>query len=206
MQMVKMLRLTPLAVLVAIIFLIALPLAAQQLLQNVPTDVAPFAVGVNPATNMIYVPNNGTADVTIINGINLQTSMVGAGNFPNAVAVNPVTNKIYVVNQGDGTITVINGSTNQTSTIDVLGNLLVTIAVNPVTNKVYAVDLSNNDVVAIDGATQQFTDVAVGALPQGIAVNTVTNQIYVANYCGNDPNCPTNGTGTVSVINGNTLQ
>lgn len=205
--MVKMSRFTLLTTLVSTIALIALPLAAQQLLQNVPTDVGPIAVGVNPATNTVYVANSDTEDVTVINGINLQTATVMLmQDFPAAIAVNAATNKIYVMNQGAGTISVIDGATNNASLIDVFGNLLVSIAVNPVTNKIYAVDLSNNDVIAIDGVTQQFTDVTAGALPQGIAINSVTNEIYVANYCGNDPECPANGTGTVTVINGSTLQ
>ena len=183
--------------------LAATPAIGQQVIATVQTDVGPIAVGVNPTTNRIYVPNEAGSDVTIIDGLTLHPILVGVGEGPAAIAVNPVTNKIYIANQFDGTVTVIDGATNHTTTIPV-GFLLFAMAVNPVTNKVYVVDFEGNSVVVIDGVTLQTTTVPVGMDPYAVAVNSATNKVYVANYCGTDPNCA--AAGTVTVINGSTLQ
>ena len=71
----------------------------------------------NPVTNKIYVANDGSSNVTVINGANQHGHHHGdrLGAYPDAVAVNPVTNVIYVANsavEGPGNVTVINGATN----------------------------------------------------------------------------------------------
>ncbi len=50
-------------------------------------------------------------------------------------------------------------------------------------------------------------NVAAGYGPETVAINPATNTIYVANYNGlsNGPGGPGGGTGTVTVINGETL-
>jgi YVTN family beta-propeller protein len=184
-------------------FLIAAPAIAQQVIATVPTDLGPIAVGVNAATNKIYVANISGSDVTVINGFTLHTATVPVGAGPFIVAVDDVTNIIYVANQLDGTVTVLNGSNNNTSTVEV-GDVPYDMAVNPVTNKIYTVNNQSDDVTVIDGVTQKTTSVDVGLLPVAVAVNTVTNKIYVANYCGNDPNCES--LGTVTVVDGVTLE
>ena len=58
----------------------------------------PLAVAVNPVTNKIYVANENSNNVTVIDGATNTTTTVAVGTFPIAVAVNPVTNQIYVAN------------------------------------------------------------------------------------------------------------
>ncbi len=55
-------------------------------------------MAVNPVTNKIYVVNNYSDSVTVIDGATNSTATVSAGRGPYAVAVNPVTNKVYVAN------------------------------------------------------------------------------------------------------------
>ncbi len=77
----------------------------------------PIAVAVNPVTGKVYVVNNSSANVTVIDGATNTTSTVTAGNEPIAVAVNPVTGKVYVANEFSNNVTVIDGATNATSTV-----------------------------------------------------------------------------------------
>ena len=77
---------------------------------NVAAGTTPVAVAVNPLTNKIYVANQGSANVTVIDGTNNSTTTVATGSTPIAVAVNPVTNKIYVANSGSGNVTVASTS------------------------------------------------------------------------------------------------
>ena len=94
-------------------------ISAQLIGQSlVGTGSQPFAVAVNPATNKIYVVNNGPGTVTIIDGATNTTETERVGGTPVAIAVNPVTNKAYVAGS-DGTVTVINEGQSITKRIRV---------------------------------------------------------------------------------------
>src|SRR5713226_9566020 len=69
----------------------------------------PFAAAVNPVTNKIYVANQGSNNVTVIDAATNATTTVTdvSAIKPVAVAVNPVTNKIYVANEDSNNVTVI---------------------------------------------------------------------------------------------------
>ena len=172
---------------------VAVPAGAQRVTTTVSVGSAPFAVAVNPVTNQIYVANDNSNTVTVINGATNATTTVSAGSAPSAVAANPVTNQIYVTNAASNTVTVINGATNATTTVSV-GTVPQAVAVNAVTNQIYVANYGSNTVTVIDGATNATTTVSVGSGPFAVAVNPVTNQIYVANLDSN----------TVTVINGST--
>jgi YVTN family beta-propeller protein len=80
---------------------------------TVSVGTVPLAVAVDPVTNAIYVSNEGSNNVTVINGAtNNVTAAVSAGTQPYAVAINSVTNTIYVANYNSATVTVIDGATN----------------------------------------------------------------------------------------------
>jgi len=172
----------------------SLPAVAQTLIDTVRVGREPNWVAINSATNKIYVPNNLSSNVTVIDGATDSTATVPAGGEPVMAAVNTVTNEIYVANSTTNTVTVIDGSTLQTSTVPV-GYEPVALAVNPVTNKIYVVNNTSNNVTVIDGATNNTTTVSVGEFPSGVAVNPVTNKIYVGTASGD----------TVTVIDGATL-
>jgi len=179
------------------LFVITAQLMGQSLVQ---TGSQPFAVAVNPATNTIYVVNNGPNTVTVIDGATNATRTVIVGTTPVAISVNPVTNEAYVADSGDGTVTVINEAQGSVRKISV-GENPEAIVVNPLTNKIYvavaaANGNSDGDVVVIDGSTDTVTTTIPGGKnPFALALNPVTNRIYVANEA-NGSNA------TVSVIDG----
>ena len=110
----------------------------------------PAAVAVNPVTNKVYVANEGSDDVTVIDGATDGTTTVPIGPHPVAVAVNPATNKVYVaVATG---VTVIDGTTHVTTTLTA-GTGPAALAVNAVTNKVYVANHDSDSVTVIDGTT-----------------------------------------------------
>jgi YVTN family beta-propeller protein len=100
---------------------------------TVPAGTAPAGVAANPVTNKIYITNNNSSNVTVIDGATNSTATVPTGNSPGPVAVNPVTNKIYVANINGSSVTVIDGATNSTATVST-GTTPYGIAVNPITN------------------------------------------------------------------------
>jgi len=91
---------------------------------------------VNPVTNKIYVANDSSNTVSVIDGVTNGTTTVAVGARPYMVAVNPVTNKIYVANYNSANVSVIDGATNGTTTVPT-GGAPSWVAVNPVTNKIY---------------------------------------------------------------------
>jgi YVTN family beta-propeller protein len=167
--------------------------SAQTLLTSVATGSNPIALAVNAATNKIYVVNQNSNSVTVIDGTTNNTATVAVGASPDAIAVNATTNKIYVANTNASTVTVIDGATNRTSTIST-GTGPFAVAVNSVTNKIYVANYNAGSVTVIDGATNGTSEITVGARPYAVAVNSVTNQIFVTD----------SGSGDVAVIDGAT--
>jgi len=183
--------------------LLALSLCAgaQTLLTTVPAGSYPVAIAVNSATNIIYVVNQNSNSLTVIDGATDHAATVGTGAGPVAVAINPLSNKIYVANQDGNSVTEIDGATNHSSSIAV-GNYPIALAANPVTNKIYVANYGSNNVTVIDGATNRTTTVNAGARPLAVAVNSATNKIYVANNGGGDVTVidgVTNSTATIGV-------
>jgi YVTN family beta-propeller protein len=133
---------------VAVAVSCGVPARAQSVAATVSTGTYPYAIAVNPATNTIYVANEQSANVTVIDGVtNTMTALVPTGNGPWDIAVNPATNTIYVPNAGSDNVTVINGATNATSTV-AAGTNPNAIAVNSVTNTIYVANSHSNNVTA----------------------------------------------------------
>ena len=169
------------------------PSVAQQVTDTIPAGDTPWSAAVNPVTNQIYIPDQGSNYVTVIDGTTLATTTVRVGTDPFFLAVNPVTNRIYVANWSSKTVSVIDGTNNSVIKTVTVGTYPFHLAVNSVTNKIYVVNNGTNNVTVINGSNNSvIKTVAVGTDPWFLAVNPVTNQIYVANYNSN----------TVSVIDG----
>jgi YVTN family beta-propeller protein len=164
---------------------------AQTITATVAAGSVPNWMAVNPVTNKIYVANQNSNDVTIIDGANNTSLSVPAGTTPVSVAVNPLTNKVYVANEGvspnAGSVTIIDGATATVTGTIPAGRGSFSVAVNPVTNKVYVANQVSNDVTVIDAANNnQTSTVTAGQAPYSVAVNPVTNKVYVANQNSNN--------------------
>jgi YVTN family beta-propeller protein len=147
-------------------------------------------------TNQIYVVNNGSNSLTVIDGAsNTVAATVPTGASPYFAAVNATTNMIYVANTSSNNVTVINGATNTVVATVSAGATPFAVAVNPASNQIYVANETGNTVTVIDGPTNTVVaTVSVGSTPFALAVNPATNQIYVMNVISNN----------VTVINGAT--
>jgi len=156
----------------------------------------PSAVGVNPNTDMIYVANYSSNNVSVIDSnTNSVVTTISVGDWPDAVGVNPNTNKIYVANWGSNSVSVIDGETNSVATTISVGSGPEGIGVNASMNKIYVANSWDNSVSVIDGQTNSVaTTISVGNGPDAVGVNPNTNTIYVANRSSDN----------VSVIDGQT--
>jgi YVTN family beta-propeller protein len=170
--------------------LIAAPAGAQSATETIPVGSNPAGIAVNPVTNRVYVANNASNSVTVIDGVTnaAATLQIPSANLPKVVAVNPVTDKIYIGGESDNRVTVIDGATGTTSTVsdpNAAGSNPSAIAVNPVTNKIYIANSPQEfgwpgSVTVIDGATNATSTIALDRSANAIAVNPATNRVYVA--------------------------
>ena len=163
--------------------LTGLPATAQTLLATLPTGSHPVALATNPANRKLYVANQFSNNVTVIDEASYASATVPVGSYPSAIAVNPMTNKIYVANQNGNSVTVIDGPTNSTTTV-ATGRSPTALAINSVTNQIYVANYFDNSVTAIKGPNNSTVTIAVGNYPTAIALDPVTNKIYVANLNG----------------------
>jgi YVTN family beta-propeller protein len=114
----------------------------------------PFAVSVNPSTNIAYVANLDDDTVSVIDGkINKVTTNITVGKNPYAVSINPSTNIAYVANHGDDTVSVIDGRTNTVTATIPVSQFPSAVSVNPSTNIAYVANRGDNTVSVIDGKT-----------------------------------------------------
>jgi YVTN family beta-propeller protein len=175
-----------LAPLAAAVFLGAAPgAAAQSVVRTIPTGAEPRAIAVNGVTNKIYVANELSNSVTVIDGATQATTSVSVGNRPQHIAVNTATNRIYVSN-GDSSQTVIDGATLRTTMLPTGGN--GPMVVSEATNSIYLLRLGNTDeVTRIRGADHTWHTMATDSwTPVAQALNERSNQLYVANYTTGD--------------------
>src|SRR5438128_11996310 len=74
---------------------------AQTVNAPIAAGTNPSAIAINPITNKIYVTNETSDNVTVIDGRTRTATTVAVGKRPLWVAVNPETNKVYVSNFGN---------------------------------------------------------------------------------------------------------
>lgn len=166
-------------------------------LLSISVGGGPIAMALNPATEKIYVANQNSNSVTVIDAnANSVISTIAVGKAPSAVAINAQTNTIYVADRDSADVAVIDGATNIATFVPVpLTGAPDAIAVAPVSGNIY-VGTGGNDLgqrgngilAVIDGATKQvsypdptglFGPIAFAASPLGL-------RMYVADVRDSD--------------------
>ena len=153
---------------------------SQTAVATVPVGVNPEAIVANPVTNKIYVANQSSNTVTVIDGATNLTTTIHVGFAPVGIAVNTLTNQIYVANSGSSNVTEIDGVSGSTSAIPT-GAAPGAIAVNPVTNQILVASPAN--ITIIDGVTKNTSTIAtIGTV--GMALNVNANRLYTCGFNG----------------------
>ena len=99
-------------------------------------------VGVNPATNRIYVSSFYNGRVNVIDGsTNTVTANLGVGSGPWGVGVNPSTSRIYVGNSNGGNVSVIYDPFNITASAGAGGSISPSgaVGVNPGASQAFTI-------------------------------------------------------------------
>ena len=159
----------------------------------IPVGSHPYAVAVDNVTGTIYVANEGSNNVSVIDSAsNTIIATVPTGLQPWGIAVDSGTDTIFVTNSGSNDVSVIDGATNTVTATIPVGTNPIGIAVDSATGRVYVVNKGSDNVSVINETTQAVTATfAVGYEPWGVCVDSVTDTLYVTN----------SGWNSVSVIN-----
>ena len=162
------------------------PAVAQTVQPTIAAGTAPAAITLNPVTGKVYVVNENSNDVTVLDGATGLTHSVTVGARPFWAAVNPETNKIYVSNFDDANVMILHGDTDTVSTTASTGGS-GWIAIDPFLNKAFVVRFGAGDEFnIIDDETYANTAAERSYQPVAIAVNPVTHVIYLANQATGD--------------------
>jgi len=183
----------------------------------------PGYVLIDPATETVYVENQGSSSLSVINAAtcNATNSTGCARIFPALalgvggafISLDPHTHTLYESSQDTNAVWVLDASKcnamhtsgctkfEPTTTV---GAGTIGVAENPNTRTLYEANQEDNTVSVIDttacnrhslaGCNQTWPTVPLGNTPRFLGINTITNSIYVSNR----------DDGTLSVINGAT--
>lgn len=141
----------------------------------------PVAIKSNPATGKIYVANQNSNTVSIIDASSHAVETLPVGASPTALALDGGLNRVYVANITDNNISVLDGGNNFTISV---GAAPSAIAVNLLNHRVYVANYMDNSLSIIDGDKVVET-VKVGSHPVDVIVNPTTARVYVLNQGSN---------------------
>ncbi len=212
----RVLRAFVLATAIAVSVVAGVAHSADTVIATVPVGQAPVAVAVNPLSHIVYVPNENSGSVSMIDGVSdTSTATVSiplgghAGAFPNAVIVDALgaTPRAFVANFWSHSISVIDeGSKTVTATITLPESHASgprALAFDPTGTvpatppKLYVANYGLGTVSVYDADTYSLIDeIPVGVRPRALGVFSAPShhRVFVANR----------DSGTVSVIDGDT--
>ncbi len=154
----------------------------------------PWAVGIDPRTQLAYVANRGSRQVAVVDvRNNTPVNFVDVGTNPERVMVDSRNAHVFVTNVIDNTISVLDAANNGAflSTMT-LGPSVGFTAVDTSSNLVYVPSNCANPPVCdvggaylhkIDGVTRSFISsdaVALPAVGTGVVFDEVNRSVYVA--------------------------
>lgn len=161
---------------------------------TIPVGVAPLGAGYDSSNGYVYVTNQDSSNVSVINQTTVVTSIPidAGGGGPVGVAYDSQNGYIYVADELSNEVSVING-TSLLATIPV-GTNPYGLVYDDGNGYIYVTNFGTNNVSVIDGTTV-ISSVPVGGIPIDAGYDSGNGYVYVSNSFSN----------TVSVINGTTV-
>lgn len=169
---------------------------------STPVDVAvgeqPFGVAVDNASDLVYVTNTGSDNVTAVSDrTNATVGSVGVGTAPMGIAFDAADGELFVANSGSANVSVISTATLRVVATVAVGATPIGIAYDPATKEVFVADHDAYGVDVISTSTDSVLGVVpAGVGPYGVAIDTSRDNVYVSNE----------GSSNVSVIHAPSLR
>jgi YVTN family beta-propeller protein len=172
--------------------------------------VGPNDVIVDPATQTVYISNEGSSSISVLDGATCNAHApnlcpahppaLAAGFFPAFIALDPQTHTLYQTSQAMNSVWVLNAAgcnAVKTSGCTRFAPTTTTddgpsgVVADPATHTVYANDREANKISVIDtsicnahnvsGCDTPWPEIPVGDAPHASALNPLTHTLYVNN-------------------------
>jgi len=157
----------------------------------------PYAIAYDASNGYLYVVNEVSDNVTVIDGTNnsVVVPSIGVGSQPFAIAYDASNGHLYVPNTGSDNVTVIDGTNNSVVVPSIgVGDFPDAITYDASNSYLYVANDYTDNVTVIDGANNSVVmpSIGVGSVPEAIAYDPSNGYLYVAN----------SGSNNVTVIDG----
>ncbi|MEW6001107.1 MAG: IPT/TIG domain-containing protein [Nitrospirota bacterium] len=175
--------------LLVLIFLISKnPSFSKTETSDIPLELNPRGVAINPFTDIAVVANKKSDSVSIVDLVTQKVlSTIPVGNSPKGVAIDSEFNIALVSNNRDNTVSIINLDTHQIVTSLPVGKSPGSIVVNPLNHTALVANHRDDTVSIIDLITYKVIEkIGAGRGPQDLAVDPILNIALVVNKsdCG----------------------
>ncbi|MDN5847822.1 MAG: YncE family protein [Candidatus Nitrosocosmicus sp.] len=131
-------------------------LGAMSVIQTIDVGDLPRSIVFNPNNDHIYVSNQDSNDVSVIDSAsNTVKKTIAVGDGPADILFNPSNNNLYVMNQYSDDVSVIDSDTNTVIDTITVGDGPRDILFNPSNNYVYVVNGNSDNVSVIKGIQSQ---------------------------------------------------
>ena len=160
---------------------------AQYVEATITVGNAPSAIVYDSIDRRVFVANNGSNSVSVINPeSNTVSATVTITNPPVAAVWNPTNNRVYVAcapMASPGTVAVIDAAYAQLLDEIGVGTEPVALAWHPGYNKLYCLNRADNSLTVIDCSNNQvITQIdLIDQIPNELTYNPANGFIYVAN-------------------------
>jgi len=150
-------------------------------------------ITVNPVTNRIYVSDDNTYQLAVIDGYTNNTTYINTHNTEAlGLSVDFATNQTLITPSG-GALDIYNASTKALQQV-LVGQVNQDVAVNSFTSIAYVTNNSGTTLGIVNLKNFQVSNVTVGYSPYGVCVDYLSNLIFVA----------VEGSGDVVMVDGST--
>ena len=168
---------------------------AGNITKVIPVQTSPYSIGSNSKGTIIYVPNQGSGTVSVVNtATNTVINTITVSTNPQSVAFTHDGSIAYVCDEGITTnnVDIINVATNTVVGTITAGSYPSALALSPKSSLLYVSNYGSGTVSVINTATNSVVNtITVGTEPYGVAINPSGTLAYIANEYS----------GTLSVIN-----
>lgn len=173
----------------------------QLLSTSYPVGYGAIAIAYDAANRDLYVANEGSGTVSIIDPAHGAVSTLGIGSntSPVALSVDPSRNLVYVADSGTDNVTVIDGTHQTVLAVVPVGIDPDAVVYDAGSDRVYVANSRSDNLTVVNASSLHATgSIPVGEFPSALGWVPGTADLFVANF----PNSlPPNAYSNLTVIN-----